>query len=158
MVYCPKCGMQNADGSIYCSRCGSAMGTAQTQGGSPTVVVVGNGGQQAPVGSNPGTVWLWLNIILTVLSCCSNILGIIGIVFGAISVSNFNNGRYAESKSNANVSKWLFIISIILGVVGTIVGLVAGLFPMLFALIQTAVSGGFDSFDSFQSFVGMLIL
>lgn len=145
MAYCPKCGQQNADGSIYCSRCGSSMGAAPAQGGSPTVVVVGSNAQ-APVGSNPGTVWLWLNIILTALSCCSNILGIIGIIFGAMAVSKFNNGLYADAKSNANVSKWLFIISIILGIVGTVVALVAGLFPVLFAAIQGIASGSIDSF------------
>lgn len=52
--------MQNADGAIYCARCGSSISAAPSQGGNPTVVVVGNN-QQVPVGSNPGTVWLWLN-------------------------------------------------------------------------------------------------
>lgn len=157
MAYCPKCGMQNTEGSVFCSRCGGAIGNAQAQGGSSAVVVADNSGQQVPVGSNPGAVWLCLNITVTVLSCCSNILGIIGIVFGAIAVSNFNNCRYDEAKSNANVSKWLFIVGIILGAVGVVALLAAGLFPMLFALIQTIIIG-ISSIDSLQPFVSMLIL
>lgn len=139
MAFCPKCGFQNGDNAIYCARCGSSLSTGSGQG-SPTVVVVGGGGQQMPVGSNPGTVWLVLNIILTVLSCCANVLGIIGIIFGGLAVSKFNKGLYTEAKSNANVSKWMFIISIILGVVGLIITIIGGLFPVLFAFISNLVS------------------
>jgi hypothetical protein len=140
MLYCPRCGAQNADSAIYCSRCGSPLAKSYQQASNPTVVVVGNNPQQAPVGSNPGTVWLWLNIIATVLACCSNIPGIIGIIFGGIAVSKFNNGFYAEAKSNANVSKWLFIISLILGILGFVTALLFGglsLIPLIFAAFQS---------------------
>lgn len=121
MSFCPKCGYQNADNAIYCGRCGSAQsGHGGMPSSSPTVVVVGNQTQQAPV-SNPGTIWLWLNIILT-LFCCS-ILSIIGIIFSAMSISKYNNGLYNESRSNASTAKVMFIIGLILGVL-TFIGFV----------------------------------
>lgn len=115
MKYCQRCGFQNDDSAGFCSRCGNSLAASA---GNSTVVVVGGSGQQAPVGSNPGTLWMVLNIVLTLL-CCS-VLSIIGIIFGAMAMSKFNNGVYAEAKSNANVSKILFIIGLILGVLSLV--------------------------------------
>lgn len=145
MAYCPKCGFQNADNAIYCARCASALAAGQGHG-SQTVVVVGNGAQQAPAGSNPGTVWLWLNIVMTVLCCCSNILSIIGIIFGAMSVSKFNSGLYAESRSNANVAKWMFIIGLILGALGAVASILAGAIPVVLTFISGLLAAASSSY------------
>lgn len=139
MKYCQRCGTQNDDSAVFCARCGNSLATGASPGNS-TVVVVGGSPQQAPAGSNPGTLWLILNIVLVALSCCSNILGIIGIIFAAISMSNFNKGMYNESKSHANVAKWMFWVSIILGVVGVIVGILLGglsLIPVIFSYLTS---------------------
>jgi hypothetical protein len=143
MKYCARCGQQNDDSAVFCARCGNSLSAPAGQGSS-TVVVVGNSGQQA-TGSNPGTLWLILNIVLVALSCCSNILGIIGIIFAAIAMGDFNKGMYNEAKSHANVAKWMFWISIIVGVVGGVIALVAGLLPAAIALIGgiiASASGG----------------
>ncbi len=138
MSFCPKCGYQNSDQAIYCGRCGSSLtGQGYAQPGGPTVVVVGNSVQQAPVGSNSGMVWLWVNIAFTVLGCCTNPLFWVGIIFGGISVSKYKNGLYAEAKSSANVAKWLFWIALILGVIVTVISAVLGLIPVIIAFIAT---------------------
>lgn len=96
-------------GSYYTSPAPAAQGTAQS----------GPVYSAAPTQSNPNTLWLILNIVATVLCCCSfsGIASIIGIVFAAMGMSSFNRGDYEDSAKKANIAKILFIVAIALGVV-----------------------------------------
>jgi uncharacterized membrane protein YvbJ len=141
MKICSRCGAQNGDDSVFCSKCGNSMAA------SPVMMAQQVNYVQQPVESNPGTLWLVLNIVFTVLSCCFNIFTIIGIIFGAISVSKYNKGLYADARSNANVSKWLFIVSIILGVIGVVISLFTGLIPIIIAAVNSGDFSGFTSFN-----------
>lgn len=157
MKYCPKCGHSNEDTVNYCSECGTALGEAQTApapdapvppvppvftGTAPEAPQAGSyvtdynnayntsaSGQvpAAPV-SNDATLWLILNIVLTVL-CCGNIANIIGIVFAALGMGAFNRGDYTQMASNVKVSKILFFVGLGLGlltVIGVVVAIAAG--------------------------------
>ncbi len=90
----------------------------------------------APV-SNTATLWLILNIVLTVL-CCGNVVNIVGIIFAALGMSAFNKGDYTQMASQVKISKILFFVGLGLG--------------LLFAVIMiiTAVAGGLSSFGDFE--------
>ena len=89
----------------------------------------------APV-SNTATLWLILNIVLTVL-CCGNVVNIVGIVFAALGMSAFNKGDYTQMANNVKVSKILFFVGLGLGllmIIGFIVASVASAGGLLGAL------------------------
>jgi hypothetical protein len=75
-----------------------------------------------PVEPNPGTLWLWMNIIFSFfylvfgLCLCYPVIclipGGIGIVFAGISLSNYASGHLADAKSNANVAKIMFFVGL----------------------------------------------
>jgi len=66
----------------------------------------------APPIPKPSMNWLIVNIVLTVLSGCSNILAIIGIVFGALAQNNYTKQNYAEAESNNKTCRIMGIISL----------------------------------------------
>lgn len=117
MKTCSRCSAANTDDSRFCARCGARLV------------------DDAPAGGNPGTLWLALNIAMTALSCLSNVLSIIGIVFGAIAVSRYNQGRYDEAQNNANVSKWLLISGLILALAGVGIAVAFGVLPAILAML-----------------------
>lgn len=131
MKTCPRCSAALADDSRFCASCGARL-TADP-----------------PTGGNPGTLWLALNIALTVLSCFGNVVSIVGIVFGAIAVTRYNEGRYEDAQNNANVSKWLLIGGAVLAFGGVAIALVAGLLPALLALLGLLWAGATSSFTAF---------
>ena len=89
----------------------------------------------APV-SNTATLWLILNIVLTVL-CCGNVVNIIGIVFAALGMSAFNKGDYTQMASQVKISKILFFVGLGLGLLSAIIMIIA------------IVAGGLSSFADF---------
>lgn len=78
-------------------------------------------------GNNPATLWLILNIVSTVLCCCTNVVSIIGIVFAALGMSSFNKGDIADCESKTKVAKIMFFISLGFGVLSLIIALVSGI-------------------------------
>lgn len=84
----------------------------QTQAGyqsasDPRVVFV-----QAP--QRPATYLIW-SILLTVL-CCSP-FSIIAIVTGAMVNSRYNAGNYDGARRMSNVTEWMIILSIVVGLI-----------------------------------------
>lgn len=49
MMYCPKCGAQNPDGSRFCGSCGMTFGATQTSAG-------GQGGMGVPAAPCPAAL------------------------------------------------------------------------------------------------------
>ena len=86
-----------------------------------------------PVPQNTATLWLILNIVMTVL-CCGNILGIIGIVYAALGMGAHTRGDYAKMESNTRTSRILFIVGIILGAIGMLFFVIAAAAGMLGSL------------------------
>jgi flagellar biosynthesis protein FliQ len=142
MKNCEKCGIANTDDAVFCSACGAPLAQASVAEEAPapvaepivTVEPVSAPSYDAytapantvPTEKNTATLWLILNIVLTVV-CCGNILGIIGIVFSALGMGAYNKGDYNDMNQKAKIAKILFIVGIVLGVVGLIVGIATGL-------------------------------
>ena len=130
-MFCKNCGQEILPGSVNCPRCGAyvAPDTAQAQTPSPPIY---DGqpyqswqpsygqpqqpfvGQPYPIPAKPSVGWLVFNIVLVVLSGFSNILAIVGVVFGALGQSAYNHGDYKDAESKTKVCKVLGIISLVL--------------------------------------------
>lgn len=80
---------------------------AQQQPSDPNVVYV-----QAP--PRPATYLIW-SILLTVL-CCSP-FSIIAIITGAIVNSRYNAGNYDGARRMSDVTEWMIIFSIVVGLI-----------------------------------------
>lgn len=144
MKSCPRCSAAIAEGSRFCAACGADLADASARGAGPS------GTHSVRPGSgNPGSLWLALNIALAVLSCFSNVVSIVGVVFGAIAVTRYNEGRFGEAQNNANVSKWLLVAAVVLTVGGIAVALVAGVLPVLLGLLGLLWFGSTSSFTTF---------
>lgn len=141
-MFCKNCGQEIAEGATVCPNCNTpvdvaAANTAQPQQTPPQQPYA----QQPYAPYNPGfsnvappkpaLTWLIVNIVCVVLCGFSNILGIIGIVFGALAQSAYNKGNYAEAESKAKTAKVLGIITLI----GTII-------LYIFAIISVALGIG----------------
>jgi len=83
----------------------------------------------APVadnGKNPATLWMILNIVITVLTCCGcglNILGIIGIVFGVMGMNAYKSGDVATGDSKTKVAKIMFFVALAMGILSVIISM-----------------------------------
>lgn len=143
-MFCKNCGQEIAEGATVCPNCNTpvdvaaaAANAAQPQQTPPQQPYA----QQPYAPYNPGfsnvappkpaLTWLIVNIVCVVLCGFSNILGIIGIVFGALAQSAYNKGNYAEAESKAKTAKVLGIITLI----GTII-------LYIFAIISVALGIG----------------
>lgn len=149
-MFCKNCGQEIAEGATVCPNCNTpvAAATANTaQPQAPQQPYAQQTPPQQPYAQqpyapyNPGfsnvappkpaLTWLIVNIVCVVLCGFSNILGIIGIVFGALAQSAYNKGNYAEAESKAKTAKVLGIITLI----GTII-------LYIFAIISVALGIG----------------
>lgn len=143
-MYCTHCGQPlspNCTG--VCQNCGAPVQSAYYTSNMPPYY----GQPQQPVYLQPPTFappipkpsmnWLIVNIVLTVLSGCSNVLAIIGIVFGALAQNSYTKRNYAEAESNNKTCRIMGIISLVLGAIGVLlvvlylVLIVAGVFGSL---------------------------
>ncbi|MDO4154132.1 MAG: CD225/dispanin family protein [Clostridia bacterium] len=89
----------------------------------------------------PSMSWLIVNIVLTVLSGCTNLLAIVGIVFGALGQSAYTKGKYEDAKSHTKTCRTFAIISLTLSALTVLAGI---LYVVLVALGSfSAISGGF---------------
>lgn len=124
MKYCSKCASYAQDDSIFCPKCGAELpGEMQVVPAAippeePRRYQYAPGYSSAPAPEPPperinAGLWMGLNIASTLLCCL--ILGIIGIVFGALGMSAYNRGDYADAKSKADTSKVLFIVGASIG-------------------------------------------
>lgn len=131
MKKCEKCGLENSDDSIFCAGCGATLEAAAApqqpiQPETPAAAYAYSApAAPAPAEKNIATLWLILNIVLTVL-CCGNLLGIIGIIFAAMGMGSFNKGNYEDMKAKTKTAKILFIVGIVLGVIGLILLIALG--------------------------------
>lgn len=145
MKYCAKCGNANADEAVFCASCGSpleqapaAPEAAPAPESAPELVPESapepsaysaptyDATPAAPAEKNTATLWLILNIVLTVL-CCGNLFGIIGIIFAAIGMGSHGKGNYEDMKKKAKISMIMFIVGIVLGIISIIVAIATGL-------------------------------
>lgn len=85
---------------------------------------------------NPATLWLILNIVATVLCCCTNLPAIVGIVFAAIGMSSFKKGDVEDAKSKAKLSMILLIVGVALAIVSTIIAVAAGAIPAILSAMD----------------------
>ena len=118
MKICNACGATNQDGAVFCAGCGQQLPMDQA----PVYA------EPAPAvqGKNPSTLWLVLNIVLTVLccgACVPTITGIIGIIMAALGGSAFNKGDIEGCKGKVKVAKIMFIIGLIFAIIGAILGI-----------------------------------
>ncbi|MDD3242917.1 MAG: zinc-ribbon domain-containing protein [Eubacteriales bacterium] len=152
MKYCTKCGSGNEDQAMFCANCGQAFeqpaaeqpvveqpvveqpveAPAYTEA-QPAAVV------NDPNAKNPATLWMILNIVLTVLCCCSNVAAIVGIVFGAIGMSSFNKGNLEDAEAKTKIAKIMFFVGLGLGVLSFIISLATGLMSSLPEIINNLI-------------------
>lgn len=85
----------------------------------------------APAESNKATLWLILNIVATVLCCCANIFGIIGIIFAGIGMSSYKKGDYEDMNKKSKIAMIMFIIAAVSVVIGWIVAIFSPLLAMV---------------------------
>ena len=141
MKNCGKCGISNADEAVFCSSCGAPLDQASEQPApaapvyeapaysapaAPTYETPAYSTPAVPAEKNKATLWLILNIVLTVL-CCGNLFGIIGIVFAAIGMGSYNKGDYEDMNKKVKISMIMFIVGIAMFVIGAIIVVATGL-------------------------------
>lgn len=85
-------------------------------------------GDQAPPAADKGNsvVWLVLNIVLTVLCCCTvlgSLCAIIGIVFAGLSISRANGGDADNARRYEKLSMILFFVALGVGIAVFIAGI-----------------------------------
>ncbi len=139
MKTCNKCGNSNADEAVFCASCGAPLDQAPqaapeqpayTAPAYETPAYSAPAASAVPAEKNKATLWLILNIVLTVL-CCGNIFGIIGIVFAAIGSGSYKKGDYEDMNKKVKISMIMFIVGIVLGLIGLVVGIFSGLLSFL---------------------------
>jgi len=100
MLYCPKCGAQNADHSTSCSACGTALTNPyQASGGAPAQI----------------NNYLVPAIFSTI--CCCLPFGIVSIVYAAQVNGLLAGGNVAGAQKAANNAKMWFWIALGSGLV-----------------------------------------
>ena len=121
-MYCSKCGSQIPENSQFCSTCGCATspaaGTAYNPYASPTPGSFPN----APQDCSDVPDYLVGNIIMLIFCC--QILGIIGVVYSALTKSAKSRGDY-ETVRHSSTAKTLFFVGVIGGAVVTLLYLAA---------------------------------
>ena len=85
-MFCKNCGQEILPGTVNCPRCGAYVAPDTAQAQTPPSPYNGQPyppyGQPYPIPAKPSVGWLVFNIVLVVLSGFSNILAIVGVVFG----------------------------------------------------------------------------
>lgn len=135
-MFCKNCGQEILPGTVNCPRCGAYVAPDTAQAQTPPPIYNGQPyqswqppygqpqqpfmGQPYPIPAKPSVGWLVFNIVLLVLSGFSNVLAIVGVVFGALGQSSYNHGDYRDAESKTKVCKVLGIISLVLSVLGLI--------------------------------------
>lgn len=148
-MFCKVCGQALSPDAGFCPNCGAAVqstsdgkATPEPPAGEqygyappysrPRYPFAGQGYPAVP--PKPSMTWLIVNIVLTVLSGLSNLLAIIGLIFGVLGQSAYTKGDYADAVSKTKVCKTLGIVSLALFLVALVVvvilclaaGLIAG--------------------------------
>ena len=107
-MYCSKCGSQIPENSQFCSTCGCATspaaGTAYNPYASPTPGSFPN----APQDCSDVPDYLVGNIIMLIFCC--QILGIIGVVYSALTKSAKSRGDYETAVRHSSTAKTLFFV------------------------------------------------
>lgn len=97
MKKCPSCGSLNQDAWIKCGACGTAFLAPDTAAPAPYV-----------------KDYLVTSILVTL--CCCLPLGIVAIVFAAMSRSKLAAGDYRGAQADANTASTLCWVSFVLGI------------------------------------------
>lgn len=122
-MFCKTCGHEIPADAGFCSNCGTAVFADVTPvQTTPPPLYYGQPyrPEQPPYGQvysaprKPSAGWLVFNIVLMVFSAFSNILAIVGVVFGALGQSAYNHGDYKDAESKTRTCKVLGIISLVL--------------------------------------------
>jgi hypothetical protein len=122
MIYCPKCGAQNADQTTACGSCGAALANPYQASLTP--------GSQAPINN-----YLIPAIFSTV--CCCLPFGIVSIVYAAQVNGLLAGGNVAGAQRAANSAKMWFWVAL-----GS--GLLIQVLYLLFVVIM-GLSGNLDA-------------
>jgi uncharacterized membrane protein YeaQ/YmgE (transglycosylase-associated protein family) len=114
-TYCQQCGTLLNPGQIVCMRCGVPINAA------------GAYRPVHPAGVSDNSIALLVFSILMTCCCCIP-GGVVGIVFSALSRSDFAAGRYESAASNARFAFWTLIIAFVGSVILVVLwcGLCAG--------------------------------
>lgn len=167
MKTCANCGRGNADGAVFCQGCGATLEQAKAAGAAAGAVQAYSnpaaGAVQAGAAEqNKALVWLILNIAATLLCCCANLFGILGIIFAAVGMSSYKKGNYEDMRKKSKLAMIMFIIAAVGLVIGWVaVFLSSFILPVLVAMIPALASipfianGDFDfdfDFDDFEYF------
>jgi hypothetical protein len=153
MKNCTNCGKGNMDEAVFCASCGTPLPTSEVQQAASPIVTetpapvvtetpvpvqtVEGSAYSAPVApaapaeSNKATLWLILNIVATVLCCCANIFGIVGIIFAGIGMSSYKKGDYEDMNKKSKLAMIMFIIAAVSVVIGWIIAIVSPLLASL---------------------------
>lgn len=113
MKHCAKCGHQNDDSAVFCSKCGTNFSIEAA-----TTFAAGGETLDSMSRTKPDNHLVWA--ILTTLLCCLP-FGIASIVFASKVDTLYNNGDFeGAEKASKNARTWA-IVSAIVGFVFTII-------------------------------------
>ena len=160
-MYCRNCGADIPEGATFCGNCGMKISAAPEnqprepeqpqenyyQQENPTYQSQGGyqdqGSYQAPSGPvyqqpvygggedvNP-TLWIVLSA-LEIITCCSIIPGIIGLIFAINANSKKNRGDFEGARDDIKKAKIAVFVGIGLVVLSTVFSFISGVFAAIF--------------------------
>jgi len=125
VAFCSKCGTQVNEGSAFCQNCGATVAGAESQVQAATAPPPAPTAQPAATGKTSGLATA--SLVMGIIGIFFNILSILALVFGFISLNHIK-------KNPALKGKGLAMGGIILGFIGLLIWIVA------VALLGNAIS------------------
>lgn len=116
-MHCSQCGSQIPENSQFCPTCGCATSPAGGSAFNPYASPAPGSYPYAPQNCSDVPDYLIGNIFM--LICCCQLLGIIGVVYSALTKSAKSRGDYETALRHSSTAKTLFYIGVIGGGVVT---------------------------------------
>jgi len=148
-MYCKNCGADIPEGATFCSNCGmklspeSEQQPQQQQGGyygeNPSYQSQGSYQSQPPYYQQPVynggediNVTLWIVLCaLEIITCCSIIPGIIGLIFAINANGKKNAGNFDGAREDIKKAKIAFFVGIGLIAISTVFSFISGMLEAL---------------------------